>query len=56
LAVRATIRSARLSIEQGEVAAEARIHQDMPAILASDDFREGLASFRERRTATFTGK
>ena len=56
LAVQATIRSARLAIEKGEATAAARIHEDMPAILASDDFREGLASFRERRAANFSGK
>jgi hypothetical protein len=28
----------------------------MPGILASEDFREGLASFRERRAASFLGK
>jgi enoyl-CoA hydratase len=56
LGVQATLRSARLAVEEGEVAAAARIREDMPAILASDDFREGLASFRERRPARFHGK
>jgi enoyl-CoA hydratase len=56
LGVQATLRSARLGIERGEVLAAERMRQDMPSILASDDFREGLASFRERRAASFTGK
>jgi enoyl-CoA hydratase/carnithine racemase len=56
LGVQATLRSARLSIIDGEAAAAARVRQDMPAILASDDFREGLASFRERRSAVFRGR
>jgi enoyl-CoA hydratase len=34
----------------------ANVLDDMPAILASDDFREGVASFRERRPAIFTGR
>jgi enoyl-CoA hydratase len=56
LGVNATLRSARLSIVEGEHQAAVRIRADMPAILASDDFREGLASFRERRPACFRGK
>jgi len=56
LGVQATLRSARLAISEGEVTAAARVRDDMGAILASDDFREGLASFRERRTASFSGK
>jgi enoyl-CoA hydratase len=56
LGVQATLRSARLGMLEGEAAAAARIREDMPRILASDDFREGLASFRERRPASFLGK
>jgi enoyl-CoA hydratase len=56
LGVQATLRSARLSIMEGESRAAARVRDDMPAILASEDFREGLASFRERRAAHFLGK
>jgi enoyl-CoA hydratase len=56
LGVQATLRSARLGIMEGEVSAAARMRDDMPAILASEDFREGLVSFRERRAASFLGK
>jgi len=56
LGVQATLRSARLGMVEGETAAAARVREDMPRILASDDFREGLASFRERRAASFRGK
>jgi enoyl-CoA hydratase len=56
LGVQATLRSARVAILEGEDRAAARIRDDMPRILASDDFREGVASFRERRPARFVGK
>jgi enoyl-CoA hydratase len=56
LGVRATLRSARVGLRDGEVPAAARVLEDMPAILASDDFQEGVASFRERRAASFTGR
>lgn len=56
LGVQATLRSARLGLFEGEAAAITRLRDDMPQILSSDDFREGLASFRERRSASFTGK
>ena len=55
LGVRATLRSARLALERGEVEAAARLQDDMPGILASSDFAEGVASFRERRKAEFRG-
>jgi enoyl-CoA hydratase/carnithine racemase len=56
LGVRATLRSARMGIVEGEVAAAAGVREDMPRILGSEDFREGLASFRERRVARFQGR
>jgi len=56
MGVQATLRSARLGLVNGETAAAARIREDLPAVLASEDFREGLASFRERRPAEFRGK
>jgi enoyl-CoA hydratase len=56
LGIRATLRSARVGLREGEVSAATRVLEDMPVILASDDFREGVASFRERRAANFTGR
>jgi enoyl-CoA hydratase/carnithine racemase len=55
LGVRATLASARLALENEEEAA-ARLLPDLGPILASDDAREGLQSFLERRAARFTGR
>ena len=55
LGVQATLRSARMSILQGEAVASAHVNVDMDAVLKSADFREGVASFKERRAARFTG-
>jgi enoyl-CoA hydratase/carnithine racemase len=56
MGVRATLASARVGTERGEVEAAARVAEDMPAIRASEDFQEGVASFRERRAAKFAGR
>lgn len=55
LGVKATLRSAWMSIEEGETFAAAHVSDDMAAVLKSDDFREGVASFKERRAARFRG-
>jgi len=56
LGIQATLRSARIAITQGEEIAIAQLREDLPAILASEDFRQGVQSFRERRKAVFSGK
>jgi enoyl-CoA hydratase len=56
LGVQATLRSARVALEQGPAAALAPLLADVRSIMASDDAREGLQSFVERREARFTGK
>ena len=56
LGVRATKAAAREYMQHGEAAAVARIPQLSDSLLATQDFREGLASFMERRPARFQGK
>jgi len=56
LGVRATLRSAHRMIDEGEPSAAAHVRDDMPEILASEDFREGVKSFQERRAAKFAGR
>jgi enoyl-CoA hydratase/carnithine racemase len=55
LGVRATLASSRLALDDEAEAAE-RLLPDLAPILGSDDAREGLQSFLERRPARFTGR
>jgi enoyl-CoA hydratase/carnithine racemase len=55
LGVRATLASARLARTQGEDTAIARLLPDLIPIMKSEDFKEGLRSFIERREAKFKG-
>jgi len=56
LGVRATLKSARLAAEQGQAAALAGMMADVRQLMASEDAREGLMSFLERREAKFRGR
>jgi enoyl-CoA hydratase len=55
LGVRATLKSARLAVEQGQAAALAGMMADVRQLMTSEDAREGLMSFLERREAKFRG-
>ena len=55
LGVRATLASARLALAD-EAQAAARLLPDLAPIMASEDAREGVMSFLERRQARFTGR
>ena len=56
LAVQATLRSARIARSQGAPAAIARLAPDMAPLLSSEDAKEGIQSFIERRAGIFTGR
>ncbi len=56
LAVRATRHNARVFVEHGTDAAVADLRAHLSEIAASDDFAEGVRSFKERRDAVFSGK
>jgi enoyl-CoA hydratase len=56
LGVRATLASTRAMERDGEDAAAKRLLPDIVPLLASDDAREGVQSFLERREARFTGR
>ena len=55
MGVRATLVSSRLAVDD-EAEAARRLFPDLAPLMTSDDAREGLASFMERRAARFTGR
>jgi enoyl-CoA hydratase/carnithine racemase len=56
LGVRNILQSGRMAALQGEQAAKASIFHELVKVMKSDDMKEGLKSFIERRAAVFQGK
>lgn len=56
LAVQATRLNSRVFSEQGTDAAVADLRRHLPRIAASEDFAEGVRSFKERRDGEYRGK
>lgn len=56
LGVQAVLRHCRRAQLEGESGAIEHLFEDLPGILASDDAREGVQSFLERREAVFRGR
>lgn len=56
LAVQATLENARLEMTEGTDAARGHLLDTLPKIMRSDDAREGVQSFIERRDAVFKGE
>jgi hypothetical protein len=54
--VRATLKSARLAIDQGQDAATQQFLPDLQEIMQSEDIKEGIQSFIERRQANYKGR
>jgi enoyl-CoA hydratase/carnithine racemase len=55
LGVRATLSTARTTLERGPAEALATMMDEVRTIMRSDDAREGMQSFIERRAAKFSG-
>lgn len=56
LAVSATIGNARIALGEGPAAASALFGSIQSRLLASEDFQEGLRSFKNKRPSQFKGK
>ena len=56
LGVQGSLRSSRTAKLQGHAAAKARLFPDLQPVMASEDVKEGIQSFLERREAVFKGK
>ena len=56
LAVQATLRSSRIARSQGAPAAITRLAPDLVPLLSSEDAKEGIQSFVERRAGKFIGR
>jgi enoyl-CoA hydratase len=56
LGVQATLRSSRTALEQGFHEAVGQLRPEIHRLLATEDVKEGLNSFLERRPAQFKGK
>src|SRR5690606_7055649 len=56
LAVQATLESSRLSVEEGHEAAVSAFADQLARLAGSDDFAEGVQSFRERRAGNYRGR
>ena len=56
LAVSATIVNARLALRESVAAAQERFGATQRQLLASEDFQDGLRSFKEKRPPKFKGK
>jgi enoyl-CoA hydratase len=56
LGVMATLRSARKALAEGPEAAARDLMPELGKLMASEDVKEGLQSFMERRAGRFTGR
>jgi len=56
LGVRATIASARKALLEGPDAAAKALRPEIVRLMKSEDAREGVQSFRERRAGKYVGR
>ena len=56
LGVAATLRSARIGVEEGQQAAFQHLVPEIHKLMVTEDAREGVMSFMQRRAAQFKGR
>lgn len=56
LGVSGSLASSKLAVQQGELTAREQLFPSLQPVMASEDVREGIQSFLERREAKFKGR
>lgn len=56
LGVRGSLKSSKISVSEGQEAAKQKLFPELQPVMASEDVKEGIQSFLERRDAVFRGK
>ncbi|HBC34488.1 MAG: enoyl-CoA hydratase, partial [Rhodopirellula sp.] len=56
LGVQGSLKSSKIAVSEGQEAAKQRLFPDLQPVMASEDVKEGIQSFLERREAAFKGK
>jgi len=52
----AALKSSKIAVSEGQEAAKQSLFPDLRPVMASEDVKEGIQSFLERREAVFKGK
>ena len=56
LGVQGSLKSSKIAVSEGQEAAKERLFPELRPVMASEDVKEGIQSFLERREAVFQGK
>ena len=56
LGVQGSLKSSKIAVSEGREAAKERMFPELRPVMASEDVKEGIQSFLERREAVFKGK
>ena len=56
LGVQGSLKSSKIAVSEGQEAAKERLFPELRPVMASEDVKEGIQSFLERREAVFKGK
>jgi enoyl-CoA hydratase/carnithine racemase len=56
LGVQGSLKSSKIAVSEGQEVAKERLFPELRPVMASEDVKEGIQSFLERREAVFKGK